>query len=78
VAVKEPKTKIMASMLEALKLSGKTLLVLADSNKDVLRASKNIAKLNVKNYKDVNTMDFLLCEDVVISKQALEKLPERL
>jgi len=78
VEVKEPKTKIIASMLEALKLSGKTLLVLADNNKDVLRASKNIARLNVKNYKDVNTMDFLLCEDVVISKQALVKLPERL
>ena len=78
VMVKEPKTKLVASMLDSLKLSGKTLLVLADIDKDVLRASKNIAKLNVKNYKDVNTMDVLLCEDVVISKQALEKLPERL
>lgn len=78
VTIKEPKTKLVASMLDALKLSGKTLLVLADINKDVLRASKNIAKLNVKNYKDVNTMDVLLCEDVIISKQALEKLPERL
>lgn len=75
----EPKTKNVAALLEALKVaSGKTLLVLDSIDPNVMRASRNIAKLQVRNYKDVSTVDVLTCENVLISKGAFEKLPERL
>jgi large subunit ribosomal protein L4 len=79
MVVAEPKTRKVAEMLAALKVdAGKTLLVLDSIDPNVMRASGNIAKLKVRNYKDVNTVDVLTCDTVVMSKKALEKLPERL
>ena len=75
----EPKTKNVVALLAALKIgSGKTLLVLDSIDQNVMRASRNIANLKVRNYKDVSTVDMLTSENVVMSKGALEKLPERL
>ena len=77
--ISEPKTKNVVSLLAALKIgSGKTLLVLDSIDQNVMRASRNIANLKVRNYKDVSTVDMLTSENVVMSKGALEKLPERL
>jgi len=77
--INEPKTKNVAALLAALKVgSGRTLLVLDSIDPNVLRASNNIANLQVRNYKDVSTVDVLTSEKIVMSKGALEKLPERL
>ncbi len=77
--ISEPKTKNVVALLSALKVGpGKTLLVLDSVDKNVMRASNNIANLQVRNYKDVSTVDILTSESVVMSKGALEKLPERL
>ncbi|MCX5680060.1 MAG: uL4 family ribosomal protein [Candidatus Omnitrophica bacterium] len=77
--ISEPKTKNVVSLLSALKVgSGKTLLVLDSIDQNVMRASNNIANLQVRSYKDVSTVDVLTSENIVMSKGALEKLPERL
>ena len=77
--ISEPKTKNVAAMLEALKVdSGKTLLVLDAIDANVMRASRNVACLEVRNYKDFNTVDVLTSDNIVMTKAALEKLPERL
>ena len=77
--ISEPKTKNVVALLSALKVgSGKTLLVLDSIDPNVMRASNNIANLQVRNYKDVSTIDVLTSNNVVMSKGALEKLPERL
>jgi len=79
IAITEPKTKNVVSLLAALKVGpGKTLLVLDSMDKNVMRASGNIANLQVRNYKDVSTVDVLTSDSVVMLKGALEKLPERL
>ena len=44
---------------------------------NVRLASRNLAETCVKNYKDFSTMDVLTCDTIVMSKAALEKLPER-
>jgi ribosomal protein L4 len=43
-----------------------------------MRASRNVACLEVRNYKDFNTVDVLTSDNIVMTKAALEKLPERL
>ena len=65
-------------MLGALKLQGKSLFVLDNMDTNIMRASRNIQKVTVKSYKDFNTMDVLKCDNLVVSKAALEKLPEML
>lgn len=79
MVISEPKTKNVVALMSALKVgSGRTLLVLDTVDPNVMRASNNIANLQVRSYKDVSTVDVLTSESIVMSKGALEKLPERL
>jgi large subunit ribosomal protein L4 len=75
--INEPKTKKFADIMGALKLKGKSLFVLENIDANIKKASRNIQHVEVKNYKDFNTMDVLRSDTVVLSKSALEKLPER-
>src|SRR3989338_680397 len=73
----EAKTKQFQAILDALKLKGRSLFVLDAIDKKISRASRNIQDVSVKNYKDFNPADVLSCDTVVMSKAALEKIPER-
>lgn len=77
VAIDEPKTKKFKAICDALKLEGKSLFVLDAVDENVMRASRNIREVSVKNYRDFSTMDVLKSDTLVMSKSALEKLPER-
>jgi large subunit ribosomal protein L4 len=77
VTIDEPKTKKFVAILEALKLEGKSLFVFDAMDDKLKLASRNVPDVDLKNYKDVNTMDILSCDTVVMSKEALDKLPER-
>ena len=78
IKVPEPKTRAFKAIVGALKLNGKSLFVVESLDVDVERASRNLAEVKVKNYKDFNTMDVLGCDNLVVSKPALQKLSERL
>jgi len=77
VSVAEPKTKSFRELINALKLDGKSLFVVDAVDQNVIRASRNMQEVSVKNYRDFNTMDVLHCDNLVISKPALEKLSVR-
>ena len=74
--VKEAKTKEVANILKALELNKKTLLVVADANKDLLRASRNIADLQVINADLINVYDVVRSNKCVVTKAAAEKIEE--
>ncbi|MBU0605290.1 MAG: 50S ribosomal protein L4 [Candidatus Omnitrophica bacterium] len=73
VTVAEPKTKSFRGLLNALKLGGKSLFIVDSVDQNVVRASRNMHEVPIKNYKDFNTMDVLHCDNLVISVRALEK-----
>ena len=73
VTVAEPKTKSFKVLLSALKLGGKSLFIVDSVDQNVVRASRNMHEVSIKNYKDFNTMDVLHCDNLVISRPALEK-----
>ncbi len=75
-AVKEAKTKEVATILKALDLNKKTLLVVAEDNKDLLRASHNIADLQVINADLLNVYDVVRSNKCVVTKAAAEKIEE--
>lgn len=77
VKVAEPKTKAFKTILDALKLAGKSLFVVENMDVNVERAARNLSEIQVRNYKDFNTMDVLGCDNLVVSKVALQKLHER-
>ena len=74
--VKEAKTKEAANILKALELNKKTLLVVAEDNKDLLRASRNIADLQVINADLINVYDVVRSNKCVVTKAAAEKIEE--
>jgi len=77
VDIAEAKTKKFKAILDALKLEGKSLLVLDSVDNKVRLASRNLQEVSVKNYRDFNTIDVLKCDTMILSKAALQKLPER-
>ena len=77
IDIAEAKTKKFKTILDALKLKGSSLFVLDAIDDKVKIASRNLQEVSVKNYRDFNTIDVLKCDNMVISKAALKKLPER-
>lgn len=77
LSIIEPKTKRFRELVDALKLDGKSLFVVDAVGQNVIRASRNMKEVAVKNYKDFSTMDVLHCDNLIISKPALGKLSER-
>ena len=78
ITLAEPKTKQFQAIVNALKLQGRSLFVLDTVDENTKRASRNIASVTLRNYKDFNPADVLNCNTVIMSKVALEKMPERL
>lgn len=70
-----PKTKNYAAMLSALKLSDKkTLLVLADYNKNVYLSSRNLQGTKVVKASELNTYDILRANNLVFVESSVKDL----
>lgn len=71
----ESKTKMIVEFLKNLPAKNKNFLLLNDeSNKDLVKMSRNIKKINTVRAKDVSVLDLLSREAVIISKKGLEQL----
>ena len=74
-----PKTKPFAEMLDKLAPEGrKTLFVVAGSDRAVMLSARNIQRVMLRAAGDVNAMDVLRAVRIVIQKEALPTLEERL
>ncbi len=73
------KTKIIASMMDKIAPgSRRTLLVTADYDPKVLMSSRNIQNISVRTAADVCALDVINATRVVLQREALPKLEERL
>lgn len=70
-----PKTKAYLELLSNLSLSDKkTLLVLADSNPNIILSARNIKSAKVTTANQLNTYDLLHADNLLLSEGALEKI----
>ncbi len=74
--VAEAKTKEMVKFLKAFNLDKTVLLVMGNSDENVLRASANLQKVSTIAVEQLNTYDVVKNAKLVISKQAIEKIEE--
>ena len=74
--VKEPKTSVMAKSLASLKVEGKTLIILADKNENVLLSSRNIEGVKTIELNTINVFDLLNCNKLVLPLDTVKKLEE--
>ena len=79
INITEPKTKVLFNILKNFMSNKNKNLLIVDKMDDVLKkASRNIDCLKVVNSENLNTYDFFIADNVLITKDAIEKLLKRL
>ncbi|MFA6244903.1 MAG: 50S ribosomal protein L4 [Candidatus Hydrogenedentales bacterium] len=74
-----PKTKPFAEMVDKLSADGKrTLVVTADVNRNAVLSARNLLRVRVSTAGDLNAMDVLDAGRIVVLRDAVAKLEERL
>ena len=72
----EFKTKTMTAMLSAIGADKKTLVVLPESDKMVVKSCGNIEGVNTTVYNSINVYDILNCDTLVVDAAAVKKIEE--
>ena len=78
VVLEQPKTKDAAAILRKLSLPSKTLFILSEKNQNFQLAVRNLSETNVLLVDGLNVFDLLKHEKIVFTKDALQKIEERL
>ncbi|MDE2222273.1 MAG: 50S ribosomal protein L4 [Candidatus Omnitrophica bacterium] len=76
--VSSGKTKDFAAILRALKVEGRTLVVLEGCDEKTMLASRNIPRLTLVRAQDANASDIMNNKNVLVTKQALTLLLKRI
>ncbi|SDK58125.1 50S ribosomal protein L4 [Sediminibacillus albus] len=71
-----PKTKEVVSMLAALNVEGKALIVTADQDEVIARSANNLQNVKVLTVSEVNVLDLLTHDKLILTKEAAEKAGE--
>jgi large subunit ribosomal protein L4 len=74
--VSEPKTKVMLSKLDSLKVGKNTLLVSADSDENLMMSSRNIPNCEYLAFSSLNPVSLVAHDSVVITSSAIAKVQE--
>ena len=76
LAFDTPKTKDFVSMLGALDVNEKVLIVTAEKNENVIRSANNLKNVKVLSVGEVNVLDLLMHDKLILTKDAAEKAGE--
>ena len=76
IELAEAKTKNVAAMLKALGADKKALIVTADADAMIVRASNNIQGVKTTFVGSLNVVDILNCDKFIISQDAVKRVEE--
>lgn len=76
LAIDAPKTKEVVSMLNALDVDTKALIVTAETDETVIRSTNNLQSVKVLTVHEVNVLDLLTHDKLILTKEAAEKAGE--
>ena len=74
--LKEIKTKSMVKALTALKVEGKTLIIVPEKNTNVVMSARNIEGVRTVPVNAINVYDIMKYETVILTKSAVAKIEE--
>ena len=74
--LKEIKTKSMVNALSALKVEGKTLIIVPETNKNVLMSARNIEGVKTITANNINVFDLLKYTNLILPVDTVKKLEE--
>ncbi len=75
--VKEPKTRIINSVIERIVPDGKVLIVDDSWSDNVLLAARNIERVSIINAATVSALDLSLYDKIIISREGMDKVLSR-
>ena len=78
IILEQPKTKDAAALLKRLSLPDMTLFIISEKNRNFQLAVRNLPNTNVLLVDGLNVFDLLKHEKIVCTKEALQKIEERL
>lgn len=76
IELAEAKTKNVVLMLKALGADKKALIVTADADPMVVRASNNISGVKTTFVGSLNVVDILNCDKMIVSQDAVKRVEE--
>jgi large subunit ribosomal protein L4 len=73
IACEEPKTKVIAGMLEAMNLAGKKNLLILDNEgvNNVYLSSRNIRGLDIRPVAEINALDIISSDNIIFGGEGL-------
>ena len=71
-----PKTKEIVSLLKALKVDRRALLVTSDLDENVALSARNIPGVKFVSAQGLNVLDVMLHDKLIITKDAVQKVEE--
>jgi len=74
--LKEIKTKSMVKALTALKVEGKTLIIVPEKNTNVVMSARNIEGVKTITANNINVFDLLKYNKLVLPLETVKKLEE--
>ena len=81
LSIAEPKTKLMVTVLDSLKVAGKILIIAdvkAAENANLNLAARNIPSVKLLLPSNLNVKDLLEADSVIITESAVNEITERL
>ena len=78
IKISKPKTKEIAVALRNLKAEERPLLVLDEKDEAIVRASRNIPQLILRDYRTLNAYDIIRQHKLVLTQKALVALTKQL
>ncbi len=77
IAIAEPKTKTVVSMLDSLKIGDdKALIIMSAADENVEKSSRNIPGVKSITSQGLNVYDILYHDKVLVTKDAVSKIEE--
>jgi large subunit ribosomal protein L4 len=70
-SLETPKTKEFIAILNNIKSTGKTLIVIPTADQNIVLSGRNIPKVKVATASDLNTYDLLNAERVVLLEESV-------
>ncbi|MBD3314940.1 MAG: 50S ribosomal protein L4 [Chitinivibrionales bacterium] len=71
IELERPKTKVVAELLKAMAVNGRTLLVTGQDAKSLYLSARNVKNVAVRPLKDVNAYDVLSNENIIFGAENL-------
>jgi len=76
LAFKEPKTQVAKQILDKLKISKKTTILMEKADENVVKSFRNLPNISLLSFDNISSYAILDNQKLIITKEALNKLGE--